>query len=399
MLGLPVYDTQCGAKVFRVTPATAELFSRPFQARWIFDVEILARMTTAAIANNERQAVEQIYEYPLETWTDVAGTRLRSIDFLIAAVDLLRIYSRYRRRPTPNKRQGGALGLMFASCRGNNPRQREGWSTFGLPSFSSRVIIDGSRSLRRTASGRTNALVVPRRRHIVWELVRRYAEVEPGRRLKICELGCGTGGNLVSVADRHDVVGVECSRAALAYARQSLGDRVQYGALPDRVDLPRESFDVVLLTDVLEHIADDRSSANTALELLRPGGIIVATVPAYQWLYSPRDAHHHHFRRYGKRQFAALWQHPESQTLFLSHYNSLLFPFAAAVRLLSKLRTADRRSGDLSIPNRGINDLLARMMRSEANLLGRIPLAFGLSLIGVIRKTNAATVAETRQAA
>jgi len=111
VLGLAVYDTQCGAKVFRATPATAELFSRPFQARWIFDVEILARMTTAANANNERPADELVCEYPLETWTDVAGTRLRPIDFLIAAVDLLRIYSRYRRRLTPNKRQGGAPGV------------------------------------------------------------------------------------------------------------------------------------------------------------------------------------------------------------------------------------------------------------------------------------------------
>ena len=106
------------------------------------------------------------------------------------------------------------------------------------------------------------------------------------RRLRICDLGCGTGGNLAALADEHDVVGVEYSPQALEYARRRLGDRVRPGSLPDGIDLPAESFDVVLLTDVLEHIEDDVGSAQTALRLLRPGGIVVATVPAYQWLYS-----------------------------------------------------------------------------------------------------------------
>ncbi|HEX5472368.1 MAG TPA: class I SAM-dependent methyltransferase, partial [Lacipirellulaceae bacterium] len=164
------------------------------------------------------------------------------------------------------------------------------------------------------------------RRHIVWSLVQRYMSGTQDRRLRVCELGCGTGGNLVALADSHDVVGVECSPQALAYARQSLGNRVRYGRLPHEIDLPPESFDVVLMTDVLEHIEDDASSAIAALRLLRPGGVLVATVPAYQWLYAPRDAHHHHFRRYGKSRFAELWQRPDAQTLLLSHYNTLLFP-------------------------------------------------------------------------
>ena len=63
----------------------------------------------------------------------------------------------------------------------------------------------------------------------------------------------------------------------------------------------RKSFDVVLLTDVLEHIEDDTRSAQRQFDCCEPGGIVVATVPAYQWLYSPRDAQHHHFRRYGKQ--------------------------------------------------------------------------------------------------
>jgi 2-polyprenyl-3-methyl-5-hydroxy-6-metoxy-1,4-benzoquinol methylase len=224
------------------------------------------------------------------------------------------------------------------------------------------------------------------RRHIVWSLVRRYMGEESKRRLRICELGCGTGGNLIPLAQSHDVVGVECSPEALNYARQELGSRAQFGRLPDEIDLPSASFDVVLMTDVLEHIEDDASSARTALRLLRPGGVVVATVPAYQWLYSRRDAHHHHFRRYGKRRFGALWSAQNAQTLLLSHYNSFLFPPAAIVRLASKIVPGRNTVGDLRVPMRPLNHVLAHVMRSESNLLGRVPMPFGLSLVAVVRK-------------
>jgi SAM-dependent methyltransferase len=237
------------------------------------------------------------------------------------------------------------------------------------------------------------------RRRIVWSLVERYVGGEPGRRLQICELGCGTGGNLESVAAKHDVVGVECSQQALEHARRKLGNRVRSGRLPDEIDLPQKSFDAVLLTDVLEHIYDDTASARTALNLLKPGGVVVATVPAYQWLYSPRDAHHHHFRRYGKEQYARLWRRADTETLLLSHYNTLLFPPAAAVRLTSKLLGDRAKSGDLTIPPRLINSLLARAMASETNLLGRLPLPFGLSLVAVVRKRAIGESASIRTAA
>lgn len=224
------------------------------------------------------------------------------------------------------------------------------------------------------------------RREIVWSLIGRYADGGVNRRLRICELGCGTGGNLAAVADRHDVVGVECSREALAFARQRLGDRVMQGSLPDEVALPDSSFDVVLLTDVLEHIEDDARSAATALRLLRPGGIVVATVPAYQWLYSPRDKAHHHFRRYSKGRFRALWAVVDCRTVLVSHYNTLLFAPAAAARLASKLRSPGASAGDLVVPPRVFNNFFARLMGSERNLLARMPMPFGLSLVAVVQK-------------
>jgi SAM-dependent methyltransferase len=224
------------------------------------------------------------------------------------------------------------------------------------------------------------------RRRIVWSLVERFIGRPNGRRLQICELGCGTGGNLVQFADEHDVVGVECSPQALVHARNVLGDRIHWGMLPDQIDLRPASFDVVLMTDVLEHIEDDAASAETALGLVRPGGLLVATVPAYQWLYSPRDVRHHHFRRYGKRQFGALWRLPEADPLLVSHYNTLLFAPAAAVRLATRFLGGRAKFGDIRVPNPFANSILSRTMASEARWLGRVPMPFGLSLVAVVRK-------------
>jgi dolichyl-phosphate beta-glucosyltransferase len=101
VLGLPVYDTQCGAKLFRVTPALGALISQPFGSRWIFDVEILARFVARADSPTSVTPQESIYEYPLEQWHDVRGSRLKLLDFLIAGIDLAAIYWRYRRRLQP----------------------------------------------------------------------------------------------------------------------------------------------------------------------------------------------------------------------------------------------------------------------------------------------------------
>lgn len=96
VLGLPVYDTQCGAKLFRVTSETTHLFRQPFETRWIFDVEILARMVKSTSTVPRNTASEVFYEYPLERWHEVHGSRLNSMDFLVAAFDLITIYWRNR---------------------------------------------------------------------------------------------------------------------------------------------------------------------------------------------------------------------------------------------------------------------------------------------------------------
>ncbi len=92
-LGLAVYDTQCGAKLFRASDAMCQIFAAPFLSRWIFDVEIIARLVRQ---RGRDDAALAIYELPIMAWHDVKGSKVRSTDFFRALKDLARIRRAYR---------------------------------------------------------------------------------------------------------------------------------------------------------------------------------------------------------------------------------------------------------------------------------------------------------------
>jgi glycosyltransferase involved in cell wall biosynthesis len=99
-LNVPVYDTQCGAKVFRGNAMMADAFGEPFASRWCFDVELLFRVLIAHEEEQPRRlAHDWMRELPLASWQDVAGSKLKSSDFVHAAGDLLGMVRRY---PRPN---------------------------------------------------------------------------------------------------------------------------------------------------------------------------------------------------------------------------------------------------------------------------------------------------------
>jgi dolichyl-phosphate beta-glucosyltransferase len=97
ILGLRVYDTQCGAKLFRVTDRLKKIFAAPFTVNWIFDVEILARfiITEKSGAPKVRDICT---EYPLRTWIDKKGSKVRLQDFLVSGIDLMKIFILIRRK-------------------------------------------------------------------------------------------------------------------------------------------------------------------------------------------------------------------------------------------------------------------------------------------------------------
>jgi dolichyl-phosphate beta-glucosyltransferase len=91
-LDLPVYDTQCGAKVFRVNDPLRRVMSEPFRSRWVFDVEILARYLAVPVTDGGAPRQTRIYELTVPAWHDVPGSKLKARDFARSVVDLLGVW-------------------------------------------------------------------------------------------------------------------------------------------------------------------------------------------------------------------------------------------------------------------------------------------------------------------
>jgi dolichyl-phosphate beta-glucosyltransferase len=97
VLGLGVYDTQCGAKLFRASPEMQSVFAEPFLTRWLIDVEIIARLIQMRRRTALLGVENMIYELPLSEWRDVPGSKVRPQDFFKGLVGLGKIYWRYLR--------------------------------------------------------------------------------------------------------------------------------------------------------------------------------------------------------------------------------------------------------------------------------------------------------------
>lgn len=94
-LGIAVYDTQCGAKMFRISPTLESMVAEPFVSRWLFDVELLVRLD-AALRGTDRDLSDAVVELPLMKWVDIAGSKVKGADFARAGRDLVRIARHYR---------------------------------------------------------------------------------------------------------------------------------------------------------------------------------------------------------------------------------------------------------------------------------------------------------------
>src|SRR3989344_9458524 len=122
---------------------------------------------------------------------------------------------------------------------------------------------------------------------------------------RILNVGCGTGGTVDILNKFGNVVNIDTSEAAIKFsADRGIGNLVKV----EGINLPFDNsyFDLVVGLDVLEHISDDKNALAEWQRVLKEGGYLLLTVPAYQWLWSKHDESLHHYRRYNKQQIARL---------------------------------------------------------------------------------------------
>ncbi len=219
------------------------------------------------------------------------------------------------------------------------------------------------------------------RRDILADYLTRYGDL-PGD-ARILEIGCGTGHNLPMLARFGAVEAIEIDPAARTVAAERLGRPVGDAPLPALPGIERGAYDLVAVLDVVEHIEDDVAALAAMKTLLKPGGKILIAVPAHQWMWSAHDVVNHHHRRYSKttlrHAIAAAGLKPEK----LGYFNSLLFPLAAAARVLGRMTGRD--DSDDSPPPPVVNSLFETIFRLERHMVGRLPMGPGVSIVTLAR--------------
>jgi SAM-dependent methyltransferase len=218
------------------------------------------------------------------------------------------------------------------------------------------------------------------RRRIVAALIARQVPLRADAR--ILEVGAGTGSNIAMLQRFGRVDGIEPDAAARVLASRRGGIRVTGGLLPDGVEIEDGAYDLIVLLDVLEHIEDDVGSLQMLAGKLAPGGRMVLTVPAAPWMWSAHDVAHHHKRRYTAGSLRRAFAAGGFRVRHMSHFNSLLYPLVAAVRLAGRL--TGREGGDDAMPPAPVNALLGALFGAERHWVTWASFPAGVSLLAVV---------------
>ena len=216
---------------------------------------------------------------------------------------------------------------------------------------------------------------------------------QPGRR--VLDVGCGAGNMFHHLARYGDVEGIDNNPKPLVIARER-GYTVQQG-VGQKMPYEDERFDLVAALDVVEHVEDDLALLKECHRVCKPGGFIISTVPAFQWLWSHNDEINGHQRRYTRPEFSERLEQAGFSPRRLTYNYFAIFPAAAAMILL---RRGSEKEPELATPDTDdeayqvemepasplVNTVLGAVGSLEAWALRSINVPVGTSIIGIAQK-------------
>jgi SAM-dependent methyltransferase len=202
----------------------------------------------------------------------------------------------------------------------------------------------------------------------------------------VLDVGTSTGTNLRVLREIgfRDVVGLDVSEAAIRFCELKGLGSVRQGDICS-MPFPDASFDLVLATDIIEHIEDDRQAVQEIVRILRPGGHALITVPAFQSIWGLQDRVAHHKRRYRMRQ---LRERIESAGLVIDrayYFNFLLFiPIWLARRAIDLFKIELKSENEVNSPV--INSILTNVFAADLALAPILRPPFGVSIFMLVSK-------------
>ena len=192
----------------------------------------------------------------------------------------------------------------------------------------------------------------------------------------ILDVGCGDALFFDQLAEFGEVQGVEYSREIVNPANPHF-QKIYIGSFDDSYQ-PGKQFSLILMLDVLEHLPDPQSALRRCKELLRPGGSLFITVPAFNMVWTNHDAVNHHMTRYRRATLFPLLQKAGFAIAESAYWFHWTFPVKLAQRWIEKLFRLP--AGNPSIPAPPVNRILCALCSVDQALLGPLHLPFGTTL-------------------
>lgn len=220
---------------------------------------------------------------------------------------------------------------------------------------------------------------------LVKDVMQRYF---PQGASKILEIGSGAGEITKLLQDYGEVYANDISSEAINFCREKGIKNTLEGDI-NELDLTafRESFDIVLALDVLEHIQEDTETMGKVMGLLKPGGKFFVNVPAYKFLWSAHDEALYHKRRYAAYEIRTKLREQNFEIVKQSYFVFFVFPGIAFFKVLSNFIGNDAypQTSYILLPKR-INNLFVKLLQLESKLLEHINLPFGTTITLVAKK-------------
>ncbi len=205
----------------------------------------------------------------------------------------------------------------------------------------------------------------------------------------ILDVGCGTGAMSARLTKWGRVVSADFSPLALHFTqRRGLTSMVRADAM--KLPLATGQFDVLIAMDMLEHLPDDAAALSEFYRVLKPGGTMIATVPAYPHLWSDHDVAAMHFRRYLRPELLSRVRAAGFRVEKISHTMTTLYPIVALQRRLSARKPIKSHYSHTSIPlfPAPVNFGLKKLLAVENSVARRVNLPFGVTLLTIAKKAG-----------
>lgn len=248
------------------------------------------------------------------------------------------------------------------------------------------MLATNEAEIARLAAAETHSWWIRGRRTVVAAILGKYAA--NSTRGTIGDLGCGAGTMLEVLKQYGSVIGLDRSPLSIRLCRARGYAGLILGAV-EQLPLASSSLDLAGMTDVLEHVEDDELPIRECARVLKPGGILILSVPALPRLYGEHDRALGHFRRYSPRQLMGVLHRNGFKVERLTHFNTIMLPGIVLVRLLrGVLAGTVARADPLNLPGI-VNGLAYRALELERFLLQRVDLPLGVSLLCVARNERA----------